>query len=263
MTIKEELIYSLKSSDVYNLINIENFDAQENINLIVGRYKYDYFVLTGIGLGGSASQYNNLSEFKYVEAEEFVDRVSEIIEIELGVNLESCHVSLYLYELLLVGELKPVLSDLDVDVKYPYLIDGGCGQINHSAATSFYVVKELEDIGLSQIDLNLISLAITTQIDPVLDADKIKNMIREDSVQHIDKMLKDSGGFAKILEKAEEKARKLEITCLEYQGERFDIVPSEVFDEVGHYQLGLEIPSVEAFGNKFIQIGSFYKGQPT
>ena len=263
MTIKEELIYSLKSSDVYNLVNIENFDAQENINLIVGRYKYDYFVLTGIGLGGSASQYNHLSEFKYVEAEEFVERISEIIEIELGVDLESCHVSLYLYELLLVGELKPVLNDPDVDVKYPYLIDGGCVQINHSAAISFYITQKLKSIGLPQIDIEQIALAIQYQIDPVTDPDKIKKMISENSAQRLDEMSKDSGGFAKILEEAEEKARKLEITCLEYQGERFDIVPSNVFDEVGHYQQGLEIYSMDVFGNRFIQIGSFFKGQPT
>lgn len=261
MTIKEELIYSLKSSDVYNLVNIENFDAQENINLIVGRYKYDYFVLTGIGLGGSASQYNHLSEFKYVEAEEFVERISEIIEIELGVNLESCHVSLYLYELLLVGELKPVLNDPDVDVKYPYLIDGAYGIINKYAAVSYYVERELEGKGLTQAEMDKITFAISVQFDPFLEADEIEMMLG-DSID-LDEILKDLGGFTKIVEEAEEKAQNLTITGLEYQGERYDLVPSNVFDEVGHHQQGLEIYSVNVFGNKFIQVGSFYEGQPT
>ena len=264
MTILEKLIASLKSvENIDKLTTIEGPEAKQNVNLVVGRYNDDCFILTGYGLDDNTAQNRELSEFKEVEAEEFIKITSEIIKSELGVDLESCNVNLYIYELLLVGELKPILNDPDVNVNYPYLIDGSCVQINHSAATSFYVTKELEDIGLSQIDLNLLSLAITTQIDPVIDADKIKNMIREEAAQHLDEMLKDSGGFAKILEKAEEKARKLEITGLEYRGERYDIVLTEIFDEVGHYQQGLEIYSINVFGNRFIQIGSFYKGQPT
>ena len=263
MTILEKLIASLKSvENIDKLTTIENSEAKQNVNLVVGRYKDDYFVLTGFGVGGSASQYNNLSEFKYVEAEEFVERISEIIEIELGVNLESCHISLYLYELLLVGELKPVLSDSEVDVNYSYLIDSCYGNINLPAATSFYVEQALQGKGLTQGEIDQITFAISLQLDPILEQDEIRMML-DGQIENLDEILEDLGGFAKIVEEAQEKAQNLKIISVEYQGERFEIVSSEVFDEIGNYQQGLEIYSLDAFGNRFIQIGSFFEGQAT
>lgn len=262
MTIFDKLKQLLKDSQIGKIHKIENPNAKEDLNLVVGISEEKYFLLMGFGLDDNISNYPKFADFRYTEADYFPDRVSEVIQSEFGEKLENCNINLYMYNLFLIGELKPVLSDKDADINYPYLVDGGLGSINIQGAICYYVEQELQGKGLSQSDIDQITFNITLQLYPMLEEYEIKFTL-EKEIPGLDQILESLGGPKAVIERAKEKARNLQITNVEYQGEKYELIGSSNFEQVGHYQLGLEIPSIEAFGSKFIQIGSFYRGKPT